>query len=556
MPITPLVIRTPFVIRGLYDASTKYNVGDIVIHIVSMVSRAWLLVVDTPAGTAPAEDSMFWGQIVDAVMTATGGQGIRGLKGDEPSDARLDALIANQVLEPSDARLMTLIATLVAGLDFQTSTQVQAAIAEYLTDNEFTDTTRVEKLINEAYLNVLSDLGILQVERSFDGRDYHPTLNTYNFVRIRLNNPDAEWHIIEVGQGGGVSVSISNRYFAGTGNVTQAGSQITLSIPSVLMYAEGMVVEFKMPSYSIPSNVMLRINMLDYKRLLKFDGTEFNPNELQAGVKIRAVYDGTDFVSGYRERPRFHYVSHNLLTVSPDGNHYTITDTDIIGFGISPKSMIGFETEAVNTGNVTLSINSSGAIRVRLSNRSEIASGLLHDNQFLLLVFDDLANGWSIINIATTRSLKGQLLARCPIPVGIHPQGTVFSWAVESGVTLATASDAPPNTISNTVAVSNGVLDVPVTRGDRTSQLGWYLEIANGTTVVFDRFYAFGDYEEPPYRATFNETSDGLQLTLVYFGAFEGLPPAFLVGYQLGSTSELAVSTGNNYEVRLYISEN
>ena len=122
-------------------------------------------------------------------------------------------MIANQVLEPSDARLMTLIATLVAGLDFQTSTQVQAAIAEYLTDNEFTDTTRVEKLINEAYLNVLSDLGILQVERSFDGRDYHPTLNTYNFVRIRLNNPDAEWHIIEVGQGGGVSVSISNRYF-------------------------------------------------------------------------------------------------------------------------------------------------------------------------------------------------------------------------------------------------------------------------------------------------------------------------------------------------------
>ena len=225
MPITPLVIRTPFVIRGLYDASTKYNVGDIVIHIVSMVSRAWLLVVDTPAGTAPAEDSMFWGQIVDSVMTATGGQGVKGDMGDEPSDARLNALIANQVLEPSDARLMTLIATLVAGLDFQTSTEVQEAIAAYLTDNDFTDTTSVEELINEAYLNVLRDLGVIQVEYALNptsDTDWHASLTFYDRHRIRFNNPDAEWNII---MGGSVSTSGGG----GTpGVVTASGHVMTL----------------------------------------------------------------------------------------------------------------------------------------------------------------------------------------------------------------------------------------------------------------------------------------------------------------------------------------
>ena len=33
----------------------------------------------------------------------------------------------------------------------------------------------------------------------------------------------------------------------------------------------------------------------------------------------------------------------------------------------------------------------------------------------------------------------------------------------------------------------NGSLEVPLTRGDRLSQLGWYLEILDGATVIYER---------------------------------------------------------------------
>lgn len=66
------VIHTPFVIRGDYDASTQYHVGDIVRFTVSGTSTAWVLLLPTTAGTAPAAASTVWGSLFDSILSGTG----------------------------------------------------------------------------------------------------------------------------------------------------------------------------------------------------------------------------------------------------------------------------------------------------------------------------------------------------------------------------------------------------------------------------------------------------------------------------------------------------
>ena len=661
-----------YINRYAYDATATYKTYDFVWFEVSGVTYRYTYYGEMPV-TGVAPDTADSGWVRHGALTETpmrGLQGIRGLKGDEPSDARLNALISNLVLEPSDARLNALITALVASLDLQDATQVEALVAEYLTNNDYTTTTDVQQEINEAYLNVLSDLGVLQVERSLDGRDYHPTLNTYRFVRVRLNNPDAQWHVIEVGQGSGgnavpiASVDInahiltlpqnwedynmmgftmayagyeiaytidinhlktattgdylgistgapfhslfewdsaartltgltntifSNAYlYTGTGdssggggtggdlteaevnalidakiplfvepaNVAHTNNEITLTIAGVTTYRVGMQVVFRVTGTATPANVRLQINALDFRQLLKFDYAEFMTSELRQGIQIIATYDGSNFVSNFKEEPHFHYVENRNVGVL--NNVYTITDNDIVGFGVSPRSMIGFEAKATNTGDVTLSINGSAALPVRLSNGAEIPTGELQDGQFILLVF---GGGWNAINLHPTRSLRGQLVATCNIPVGTHNEDTIFPWVVESGVSFVTADTMPANLIGSNAETPNGSLEVPLTRGDRLSQLGWYLEILDGATVIYERFYQFNDYVRSIERAI--TATDGFMISLTYWEPFPpDMPePLFVVAVKHiisagGTSDDITVPAGKDYNIRLYISEN
>ena len=282
------------------------------------------------------------------------------------------------VPEPGDARLNALIATLVASLDYQTSTEVQEAIAAYLTDNDFTNTASVQELINEAYLNVLRDLGAIQVEYSLDGLDYEEMLNIYQFIRIRLNNPDAEWNIIEVGQDSGMG-----------------------------------------------------------------------------------------------------------------------------GGGSS--------------------------------------------------------------------NLKGTLLATCAIPVGSHDHITVFQWTVESGVTIVSAVEAIRGlVIAGSPVTPNGALEVPVTREGRTTQSGWFIEITNNNTIVYERFYPFNGYFDAPNtsapRANETVTTDGLQVSIIYVSPAGGMdttngtvykPSFFVSNYgKSRDSSPTVIALGNDYQVKFYLSKN
>ena len=573
--------------------------------------------------------------------------------------------------EPSDTRLNTLIEAAITSHDLQSASEVQAAIAQYLTDNGYLTDGAITRRINEAYLNVLRDLGVIQVQFSNNGRDWHDSLNTYSMFRIRLNNPDAQWIVVEVGQGGGgnavpiaavdinahiltlpqnwaeynmmgftmlyagfqiayaidinpLKTATTGDYlgvspgapfhslfewdsaartltglagqttfedaylYTGTGDssgggmtggglteaevnalidakipifvpdadVAHTNNEITLTISGITAYRVGMQVIFEVKGLATPANVRIQINALNFKSLLKFDGSDFMISELRQGIQIIATYNGTHFVSNFKEEPHFHYVRPANVGVS--NNVYTITDNDIVGFGVSPRSMIGFEAKETNTGDVTLSINGSNALPLRLSNGAEIPAGELQDDQFILVVY---AGGWNAINLHPTRSLKGRLLATCNIPVGTHTEDTVFAWAVESGVTYVTADTLPANLVGSNVATPNGVLEVPLTRGDRLSQLGWYLEIADGSTIIYERFYQFNNYVRHIEIAI--TATDGFRISLTYWEPFPpSMPePLFVVAVKNivsggGTSEDITVPAGKDYNIRLYLSEN
>ena len=235
-------------------------------------------------------------------------------------------------------------------------------------------------------------------------------------------------------------------------------------------------------------------------------------------------------------------------------NAYSITDNDIVGFGVSPRSMIGFEAKETNTGDVTLSVNGSTALPVRLSNGAEIPTGELKDGQFILLVF---SGGWNAINLHPTRSLKGALVATCPIPVGTHAEDTIFPWAVESGITYASTATLPANYVGTNSETPNGALLLSLTRGSRTSQLGWYVEITDGTTVVYERFFKFNEYTRSIERSITG--TDGFEISLTYWEPFPviSVNPLFVAAVKnfLG-VNTLTVAAGKDYNIRLYISEN
>lgn len=70
------VFPSPIVIRGNYDASTQYNVGDVVRFVSSGVSKGWLLLVTAPVGTAPRSNSAYWVEFTAALAESVGAQGL------------------------------------------------------------------------------------------------------------------------------------------------------------------------------------------------------------------------------------------------------------------------------------------------------------------------------------------------------------------------------------------------------------------------------------------------------------------------------------------------
>ena len=359
-------------------------------------------------------------------------------------------------------------------------------------------------------------------------------------------------------------ISTPGYYYFEPDNVSQhsQNAAITLTfdmLPTRFSYKEGLQVVFKTETINGNNgDINIQINTLGTRNLLAQDGQDFGIGELDMGLMITATYDGTSFISNHRRPREFRFIEVDKLTLT--GNAYSVADTSIPPVATAPI-LIGIKAEATNTGDVTLSVNGSQAYPVYLSDGAQIPSGSLLNGTTIFCTFTNIGGvGFRAINLHPARSLKGMLLATLPLPAGTHVDGTYFPWQVESGITIVGTADLAANTFINfqghgNIATTDALLTLTLTRVGRPTQLGWYIEIINGSTIVHGGSYSFG---EPPLTQSSTTTTDGLTLSLAAFGSnvfgTAVTVPTFAVTTPYGQA--LIVDAADDYKVRVYISDN
>ena len=360
-------------------------------------------------------------------------------------------------------------------------------------------------------------------------------------------------NILKGEQGDKGDTGDADEYFVLAASVAQTNSNkdITLTITGVTAYAAGQEAIFHTKTGTNgTANARLQINALGYKNLLKEDGTEFDANELEPMTQIRAIYDGTNFLSDFARRSQTYFL--DAADVARTGDAYSVTDSTIPGTGIGKPIIIGLKSEADNTGNVTLSVNASTAYPVLRSDGEQIPAGAFPNGDVAFLVFSNVGTvGWHAMNIRPPRKLKGVLVATSTIPVGTYENGDIAEWTLASGITALTVEtftggvflDIPDD-------VPNGLVALPSDRFSN-SQLGWFIEITKGTEVVHTRLELFG------FTSGFGfptDTDDGVLnfiLTFLSGGRFTGIDNITMY-FNIRDDA----TTTEEYVISLYVTEN
>ena len=347
----------------------------------------------------------------------------------------------------------------------------------------------------------------------------------------------------------------ADEYFVLPASVAQtnANKDITLTITGVTAYTAGQEAIFHTKTgTNDTANCRLQINALGYKNLLKEDGTEFDANELEPMTQIRAIYDGTNFLSDFARRSQTHFL--DTANVTMTGDAYSVTDTTIPGTGIGKPIIIGLKSEADNTGNVTLSVNASTAYPVLRSDGEQIPAGAFPNGEVAFLVFSNVGTvGWHAMNIRPPRKLKGVIVATSTIPVASYLRSDYITWEIPTGITeLSTEPIPAANQPNSDVDLDDGLLLLPDDRFS-TSQLGWLIEMTKGTTSVYTRLELFG------YTADFTSdegTTDGvLDFSIAFLSASLGLFPGItksVIFFSFGAP----VTTTEEYLISIYVVEN
>ena len=252
--------KNPFLNLQLYDNARTYTRGQVVIHRVSNINYIWVLGVASSTGVAPSNASGNpWGRGGIAPATVVGAQGLPGIKGPEPSDAELNALIAELVLEPSDSRLKGLISPLllaeIQAQSLQNATQVHALIAADLLAGNYITQATAQRLINNT-LQAVTDASIFaEALFSVDRDAWHEQLASYRYVWLRkieedrnTDNPEVviDLGIVALGDGFGLTFThglkktgttveidesvfddtVSTAFYTNAGNVLPADSSL------------------------------------------------------------------------------------------------------------------------------------------------------------------------------------------------------------------------------------------------------------------------------------------------------------------------------------------
>ena len=111
----------------------------------------------------------------------------RGPVGPPPTDTHLNTLIS-----------AALAAAISAG-NIQSAAEVLQQIVDYLNNNDYLQESRIQDLINNTLSSLIATDGLIDVDYSTDQVDWLPELAAYRYVRLRGSNPNAPYHVIDLG---------------------------------------------------------------------------------------------------------------------------------------------------------------------------------------------------------------------------------------------------------------------------------------------------------------------------------------------------------------------
>ena len=149
------------------------------------VSTGWTRTIPTGTQTIWRADLTL--NNVALTATSNGVGRWTGPRGPEPDDTRLNALIS-----------AALAAAITAG-NIQSAAEVLQQIVDYLNNNDYLQESRIQDLINNTLSSLIATDGLIDVDYSTDQVDWLPELAAYRYVRLRGSNPNAPYHIIDLG---------------------------------------------------------------------------------------------------------------------------------------------------------------------------------------------------------------------------------------------------------------------------------------------------------------------------------------------------------------------
>ena len=157
-----------------------------------------------------------------------------------------------------------------------------------------------------------------------------------------------------------------------------------------------------------------------------------------------------------------------------------------------------------------------------------------------------------ISDYTAARSLKGRLVASVDIAQGSYELFQyIEGWTIESGVTEVGTANLPAGVfLGNSVERSNALLTLPTDRL-KGSQLGWYFEVLNGTTVVNTFFRNFGT--SSALSTSISTDNAGISFFEQNHGSgrFTGITES-----TMGFIFSPAATIPAGYSIKMYLSEN
>ena len=250
------------------------------------------------------------------------------------------------------------------------------------------------------------------------------------------------------GGGGTPTGGGTSGYFVEAGDVeagsnSSAGTYITLTIAGVSAYQAGMVARFRNTVRNL-GPVSVRINSLDFQRVLAPNNEAFGQFEFHHGYLYTLVYDGSGWVAVDAVDAPLTIIEPSEFSFDASSNLITVSNADAIRF-YDGVAQILFRMEGTNTDDVRLQVGSGTSVPVMTSRGMQIPAGYLRDGIYVRATFSSASGAW-VTDVEGPQELKGRLLATYgPIPAKTYWGNEYVNagWSIEAGVTGFTLKDIP-----------------------------------------------------------------------------------------------------------------